>query len=113
MKDLEMVLKACADRNRLRILKLLQKRPLCVCEIAFVLDISQPSVSRHLKKLKQAGMVSAGRDSFWTNYHLDPANGYALEMLSCIKGWLNDSDMIARDMKRVKRADRDKLCCEK
>ena len=58
----EKVLKAVADRNRLRILKLLESKHMCVCELAFVLGIKQPSVSRHLKKLKEAGLIDNEQD---------------------------------------------------
>ena len=42
MKELEKLLKALADKNRLRILKLLEVRKMCVCELASVLGITQP-----------------------------------------------------------------------
>jgi len=111
MKDLEYVLKTCADKNRIRILKLLQEKKMCVCELAFVLGITQPSVSRHLKKLKKAGLVEIEQDSFWTNYFIKPRNRYAKTVLSLIGKWLNDDRIIKSDLIKVKRADRVKLCC--
>ena len=48
MRELIKVFKAVADKNRLRIFKMLQHKKMCVCELAAVLDISPPSVSRHL-----------------------------------------------------------------
>ena len=113
MKDLENVLKACSDKNRVRILKLLEKKKLCVCEIAFVLDITQPSVSRHLKKLKRAGLIEAEQDSFWTNYILKSKNSYASDILSLMKKWLKDDDIIKKDVLKLKKANRVKLCCKK
>ena len=113
MKDIENVLKACADKNRIRILKLLEKRKLCVCEIAFVLGITQPSVSRHLRKLKKSGLIESSKDSFWTNYFLSSSNKYSRAMLSSIKKWLNDANIIKRDILKLKKAKREKLCCAK
>jgi ArsR family transcriptional regulator, arsenate/arsenite/antimonite-responsive transcriptional repressor len=54
MKDIEGLFKALADKNRIRILKLLESRKCCVCELADLLGITQPSISRHLKKLKKS-----------------------------------------------------------
>ena len=113
MKDIENVLKACSDKNRIRILKLLEKKKLCVCEIAFVLGITQPSVSRHLKKLKKAGIIEAEQDSFWTNYILKSKNPYANNILSLMKKWLKDDDIIKKDVLKLKKANRVKLCCTK
>lgn len=113
MRDLEDILKACADRNRIRILKLLEKRKLCVCEIAFVLGITQPSVSRHLRKLKRAGLIETEQDSFWTNHFLKPGNKYAEAISYSMKEWLNNDNIIKRDLIKVNKANREKLCCVK
>lgn len=59
MKDFIRVMKALADPNRTRILKLLQKKCLCVCEITDVIKLKQPSVSKHLKIFENAGLVSS------------------------------------------------------
>ena len=113
MKDLENVLKACSDKNRIRILKLLEKKKLCVCEIAFVLGITQPSVSRHLKKLKKAGLIEAEQDSFWTNYILKSKNQYGNNILSLMKKWLKDDEIVKKDIIKLRKANRVKLCCTK
>lgn len=113
MRDLENVLKACADKNRIRILKLLEKRKLCVCEISVVLGITQPSVSRHLKRLKKAGLIEARQDSFWTNYVLESKNTYASTISSLMRKWLKDDSIIKQDIIKIKKANREKLCCTK
>jgi ArsR family transcriptional regulator, arsenate/arsenite/antimonite-responsive transcriptional repressor len=112
MKDLGYVLKICSDKNRIRILKLLQEKKMCVCELAFVLGITQPSVSRHLKKLKKAGLVDIEQDSFWTNYFLRPRNHYAGTILPLLQKWLNDDKIVKDDLVKLKQADRAKLCRE-
>jgi len=113
MLDLENALKACSDKNRIRILKLLEKKNLCVCEIAFVLGITQPSVSRHLKKLKKAGLIEAEQDSFWTNYVLKPKNSYASNISLLMRKWLKNDNAIKKDITKLKKANREKLCCTK
>ncbi len=54
-------LKALADGNRLRILRLLMDRPRCVCELQAALGIAQPTVSKHLSILEEAGWVDKQR----------------------------------------------------
>ena len=113
MKELELVFKAVADRNRLRILKLLEHKHMCVCELAFVLGIKQPSVSRHLKKLKEAGLIDNEQDGKWTNYTINRnGNPFAGEVLSQLRKWLNDDELIRKDQEKASRADRGQLCCD-
>lgn len=66
------LLKALADTNRLRILNLLHERRLCVCDLEAVLEINQSNLSRHLSKLKQAGIVSAQKKALFTYYSRKP-----------------------------------------
>ncbi|MDP2045776.1 MAG: metalloregulator ArsR/SmtB family transcription factor [Deltaproteobacteria bacterium] len=54
-------MKALADGNRLRILRLLMDRPRCVCELQAALGIAQPTVSKHLSILEEAGWVDKQR----------------------------------------------------
>ena len=51
------IFKVLADRTRLKIIQALELEELCVCDIASLIDLSQPSVSHHLKALRQSGMV--------------------------------------------------------
>jgi ArsR family transcriptional regulator len=60
------------DETRLRILSLLKVRDACVCELVELLPVSQPAVSQHLRRLKQAGLVDEYRHKSWTFYHLRP-----------------------------------------
>ena len=112
MKNLEKILKALADKNRIRILKLLQMRKMCVCELAFVLGITQPSVSRHLKKLKNACLVGSEQEGFWTNYFLTkPNNPCCCVLIKKIHEWLKADPIVKKDLGRAKKIDRTKLCC--
>lgn len=113
MEELEKLLKAFADENRLRILELLQRRKMCVCELAFVLGITQPAVSRHLKKLSAAGIILSEQDHFWTNYYLRDDSKPLKILLSCFKKQLADEPVIKKDLKRLKMARRTRLCCQK
>jgi ArsR family transcriptional regulator len=61
VKTLLKSLKALADGNRLRIIRLLMDRPRCVCELQAALGIAQPTVSKHLSILEEAGWVDKQR----------------------------------------------------
>lgn len=60
--------KALADETRLRIINILLLRELCVCELQEILDMSEPRISRHLKILKGAGLVSHRVKGKWGFY---------------------------------------------
>ena len=62
------IFKALADLNRLRILNILARRELCVCEIEVILNLSQTNVSRHLAKLREAELIEAYKDAQWVHY---------------------------------------------
>ena len=66
-------LRFLADTTRLQILQLLLKRELCVCELTEQLEMSQPLMSYHLRKLRDAGLVRTRRKAQWIYYSIDPA----------------------------------------
>lgn len=70
--DVTEVLKALADPNRLRVLNLLEGRMLCVCDLEQVLGLNQSNLSRHLARLKQAGLVSAQKRGLFMYYARRP-----------------------------------------
>jgi ArsR family transcriptional regulator len=75
VKDLVKVFKAVADPNRIRILKMLQQKKMCVCELSAVLGITQPSVSRHLSMMRDAGLVRDERDGEFRDIHDTKSQG--------------------------------------
>ena len=60
--------KALADDTRLRILKLLEVREMCVCEVMIALDLTQPTASHHLGILENAGLVKGRKEGKWVFY---------------------------------------------
>jgi ArsR family transcriptional regulator, arsenate/arsenite/antimonite-responsive transcriptional repressor len=73
--ELETVLKALADRHRLRIVNLLLRaggEPVCVCEIQPLLGLSQGTVSHHLKQLLDAGLVQRETRGTYSYFSLVP-----------------------------------------
>lgn len=112
MKTLEKNLKALSDKNRMRILKLLENKKMCVCEIAHIIGITHPSVSRHLKKLKSAGLVESEQDGLWTNYFLTKQDNIQLKaIVKNISEFLIDDDVIKSDLELAKKINRKDICC--
>ena len=112
MKAFIKVMKALSDPNRVKILKLLQEKEMCVCEIQGALDISQPNASKHLKLLEDSGLVESRKDGLWVNYSL--TNGmsspYAASLLGNLRHWLNDDPQVSELIKKVPLLNRDELC---
>jgi ArsR family transcriptional regulator len=73
MKEATAFFRLLGDEARLRILRLLEKERLNVSELTSILGIAQPGVSRHLRLLKEGGLVQEERDRGWTYYGLAPA----------------------------------------
>lgn len=66
------LMKALADPNRLTILASLWKTdaPICICDFTAGLDVSQPTISHHMAKLKEAGLVESEKRGIWIYYRL-------------------------------------------
>ncbi len=92
MKQFIKVMKALSDPNRIKMMKILQSRPLCVCEIKETLGIAQSTASKHLKLLEDAGLVRSFKDGLWVNYSLADGSDspYSANMIGNLKHWLND-----------------------
>ncbi|MBM9519123.1 winged helix-turn-helix transcriptional regulator [Desulforhopalus vacuolatus] len=97
MKAFIQVMKALSDPNRVRVVKLLQQKELCVCEIKEVLGLAQSTVSKHLKILEDAGLVERKRQGTWMIYSLADGSesAYAEAMLLKLSDWLDDDRELA------------------
>jgi len=71
LKRLADVCKSLGDPTRLKIIALLNMRDCCVCELVPIFGISQPAISRHISRLKQAGLVTEQRKGQWVFYSLN------------------------------------------
>jgi ArsR family transcriptional regulator, arsenate/arsenite/antimonite-responsive transcriptional repressor len=112
MKDFIKVMKALSDPNRVKLLKLLQKREMCVCEIQAALGIAQPTVSKHSKILENARLVRRRKEGLWVHYYLaDGSHGsYAASLLINLRHWLNDDAEIQDLFERSEEIRREDLC---
>lgn len=112
MRNMVKAFKALSDPNRIRILKMLEIRPLCVCEITEVLRLAPSTVSKHLSMLRDADFLHDEKDGKWVNYSLnrEQSDRYVRHLLPLIRTWLQDETAIQRDRERVKKVDRAAIC---
>ena len=112
MKKFIEVTKALSDPNRVRIVKMLQHRSMCVCELQAGLGISQPTVSKHLKILERAGLVNYRKDGLWVDYFLADGSEspYAVILLGSLRHWLEDDESVSKIIKTLPLIRREELC---
>ena len=104
MISTERMFRAVADATRLRILHLLAKRELCVCDLVAVLGAPQPKISRHLAYLKRAGLIGARREGPWRHYSLErPTGVFHRRLIGCVRSCLDGSPAFKRDAKSLSR----------
>jgi ArsR family transcriptional regulator len=79
------VAKALGDPIRLQLVDLLRKHAgkVCVCELVPLFEVSQPTLSHHLKKLRDAGVVDSERQGLWAYYYVIP------DSLKELSAWLS------------------------
>jgi ArsR family transcriptional regulator len=106
------VMKALSDPNRVTIMKMLEVKELCVCEITAILGLAQSTVSKHLKILEDAGLVDSRKEGAWVNYNLTETfeNKYAEIIQSHLKDWLDDAPQIQKALIQVSTVDRQRIC---
>jgi ArsR family transcriptional regulator len=112
LKDKTKIFKALSDPNRLRILKMLQTRPLCVCEITEVLQLATSTVSKHLSILRGSGFIFEEKEGKWVNYAINShsADPRINSFLSSLDFWISDEQAIITDKKKVLSVNRNVVC---
>ena len=100
--DLLQILKALADETRLRILNLLTREELCVCELEHILSINQSNASRHLNKLMNAKLISYEKRALYVYYRLSPEAPKAYPFLDAlINGEIGRIDKCKADTEKL------------
>ncbi len=111
MRELEQYFKALGDVNRLRILNLLLHGELCVCDIQYVLESSQPTVSRHLAYLKNSGLVLDRRDGLRIFYRLAQSKHRTKKRLfEFLQDAYKNEGQLQRDTDNLREAIREGSC---
>jgi ArsR family transcriptional regulator len=113
IRKMEKVFKSLSDRNRLRIMNMLCHKSLCVCEITYILQLSQSTVSGHLRVLKDAELVMDYKDKLWVDYRLNRETPWINEIVDMIKKQSEQDSLMDNDVLMVNRVDRNQILCKK
>jgi DNA-binding transcriptional ArsR family regulator len=106
------VFKALSDPNRIRIIKMLESRELCVCEVREVLDLSTSTVSKHLSILRDAGLVMDSKDGKWVNFRLNQRSesSFLRSQLELVMKSFSDDEQVLADRRKLVKVDRNVIC---
>ncbi|MEW6673526.1 MAG: metalloregulator ArsR/SmtB family transcription factor [Thermodesulfobacteriota bacterium] len=112
MKEFIKVMKAISDPTRVKMLKMLQRRVMCVCEVQAALGTAQSTASKHLKILEDAGLITSFKEGTWVNYSLADGSQspYAASLIGNIKHWLEGEPEIMELMKKLPQVRREDIC---
>ena len=102
------VFKALSEPVRLRIMALLSRRELCVCDLTAALALPQPTISRHMNKLRSSGLVQTRREGRWIHYRM--LAGSPLDELRAYLMGLAREAPFAEDLTRLKQYQKEKHC---
>jgi ArsR family transcriptional regulator, arsenate/arsenite/antimonite-responsive transcriptional repressor len=112
MRTFIKVMKALSDPNRVKMVKLLQHKVMCVCEIQAALGLAQSTASKHLKILEEAGLIIYSRDGLWVNYSLADGTDspYAASLLGSLRHWLDNDAGLAAIVEKLPTIRREDIC---
>lgn len=104
--------RAFSDQTRLRILHLLRAGELCVNDLVEIIDVPQPTASRHLACLRRAELVVTRKSGQWTFYALAPArNPFHKKLLECLSKCFDEVREMKKDAARAAKLRRAGGCC--
>lgn len=112
MKSFLNVMKALSDPSRIKIMKMLQRREMCVCEIQAALNFAQSTTSKHLQILHNAGLITSKKDGLWVNYMVADGNEspYAANLIGNLKHWLDNDAEIRELLDNLHEINRINIC---
>ncbi|NOY87981.1 MAG: winged helix-turn-helix transcriptional regulator [FCB group bacterium] len=95
------IFKALSEPIRLRIVVLLTKGELCVCDLTEILSLPQSTISRHMSRLKTAGMVADRREGRWIHYRLKETDNVFINSLKRILFSLQNQPPYKDDLSKL------------
>jgi len=104
--NLTSIFKLLSDESRLRLIVLLAKEELCVCEICGVLEESQPKVSKILSKLRDLNLVVSNRKEKFIFYKIKDDNKVINNILNFISENIEDYPQLVKDSKRLQQKEK-------
>ena len=103
---------AFSDPTRLRILHLLRDGELCVGDLVTILDLPQPTISRHLAYLRRAALVDTRKSGLWMYYSLAAATSeFHRKLLDCLGACFADVPELRKDAARATKLRKAGGCC--
>jgi ArsR family transcriptional regulator len=111
MQELLNVFKALSDETRLKMLKIMGKGEICVCDLVSVLNVSQPKISFHLNVLREAGLIKDRRQGKWIHYSINDSDMFKRFLMLSVLERISDEEM-NKDFIRLKKvlAVKNKCC---
>ncbi len=112
MKDTIKIFNCLSDKNRLRIIMMLLRKTLCVCEITDNLDLSPSTVSNHLSILKEAGFLLDSKVGKWVFYsiNMETTDTKIQQTLLMLQMWLNSDEQVIEDLSKIDKINRNNNC---
>lgn len=112
MREFIRVMKALSDPNRVKMVKMLQHKVMCVCEIKEALGLAQSTASKHLRILEEAGLITFAKEGLWVNYRLaDGAQSpYVANLLGNLRYWLEQDPEVNKLIARLPDIRRENIC---
>lgn len=111
-EHVDTMFRAFSDRTRLRILHLLVDGETCVGDLVAILELPQPTVSRHLAYLRKAQLVEVRKSGQWVYYSLAPATtSFQGKLYECLEDCFAEVPELKSDARRAKRLRRKGGCC--
>jgi ArsR family transcriptional regulator len=106
------VFKALSDPNRIRIIKMLTERELCMCEVREILGLSNSTVSQHLTILRNAGLLLDSKEGKWVNFRLNnkSESQFIRSVIRLVQDSFDDDETIQKDANTVHQVDRTLIC---
>jgi ArsR family transcriptional regulator len=110
--QVDLMLRAFSDPLRLRILNLLQSGELCACDLVDILQVPQPTLSRHMSHLSKARLLKKREERSWNFYTLAPA-GSSLhgKLLECLDSCVEEIPETPTDRRRARQNRKRGGCC--
>ena len=111
MRELVKVAKALSDETRIRMLKLLLEKDICVCEMEEIFPLSSSQLSRNLKMLMEAGFLKRWRDGKCVVYIADCENcgRYCRTLLNTVRDSFNDDEVTQSDRAKLQKVIADQV----
>lgn len=100
--------KALSDKTRFRIIKLLENKVMCVCEIREVIGFSMATISNHLRILHEADLIISNKEDKYVNYSLNNKSVDNNKFFEILKD-INDP-ILEQDRRKATQSDRTKIC---